>query len=47
VPDFLTRIGIDQQVTQLALTLYGILAATGGLGVLKKSELPQDQAATT
>ena len=37
VPEFLTRVGIDEQVTQAALTFYGLLTTVGGLGLMKRS----------
>jgi hypothetical protein len=45
VPDFLTRPGIDEQVTQTALTLYALLATVAGLGVLKGSDRRPNAAA--
>ena len=45
VPDFLNAAAIDEQVTQAALTFYGLLAAVGSLMVLKKAE-PRTNAVT-
>lgn len=38
VPDFLNVAGIDQQVTDAALTFYGLVAALLGSGILVRAE---------
>jgi hypothetical protein len=44
VPEFLNRAGIDEQVTHAVLSLYALLAAVAGLGLVKRSE-PRTKAA--